>query len=360
VAFQLQIVFNMVASVKFNDKLKDAININILATKRVLALTKQMKMFKAFVHVSTFYSQFHREHVGENVLQGPINCEKLLHMNECLDTTDLELLKPSILQAMPNTYTFTKRLVEELVESELKSAPSGIFRPPILLSTYEEPFPGWIDNLYGPMAFGIGVARGLIHCAYSDNKKQANIMPVDCCINALVAVAWDVSRKRRSTESPVYNYLYENPTWGEHLSMLKYGMHEPLDQPIWHDSCYTIRSRLLYQVAFFVLHMIPGYLLDLLAMAKGQKPQFVKGYQRLNRMVDYVGFFALGNWSYDNKNLVALTKELKANGESGELEFDGSKIDWVKYYRSYVPGVKRYYFKESFDNLDQLRNRYKM
>lgn len=41
-----QIVFNIVASVKFNEKLRDAIEINVLGTKKILDLVMEMENLK--------------------------------------------------------------------------------------------------------------------------------------------------------------------------------------------------------------------------------------------------------------------------------------------------------------------------
>lgn len=44
--FISQIVFNVVASVKFNEKLSDAIGINVLGTNKILDLAMEMKHLK--------------------------------------------------------------------------------------------------------------------------------------------------------------------------------------------------------------------------------------------------------------------------------------------------------------------------
>lgn len=44
-----QIVFNVVASVKFNEKLRDAVDINVLGTKKVLDLVMGMKHLKVSI-----------------------------------------------------------------------------------------------------------------------------------------------------------------------------------------------------------------------------------------------------------------------------------------------------------------------
>lgn len=44
--FHLQIVFNVVASVKFNEKLRDAVDINVIGTKKILDLVMGIKHLK--------------------------------------------------------------------------------------------------------------------------------------------------------------------------------------------------------------------------------------------------------------------------------------------------------------------------
>lgn len=51
--FILQIVFNVVASVKFNEKIGDAIDINVLGTKKILDLAMEMKNLKVCKSVLT-------------------------------------------------------------------------------------------------------------------------------------------------------------------------------------------------------------------------------------------------------------------------------------------------------------------
>jgi Male sterility protein len=69
-------------------------------------------------------------------------------------------------------------------------------------------------------------------------------------------------------------------------------------------------------------------------------------------------YFAARDWQIENENVVKLDRKLKAQNIT-ELEFDATTIDWKKYFENMLPGFKKYYFKESFDNLDQLRMKYK-
>lgn len=49
----------------------------------------------------------------------------------------------------PNTYTLTKHVAEQIVAEYQKKLPICIVRPSIVTAANVEPFPGWIDNIYG-------------------------------------------------------------------------------------------------------------------------------------------------------------------------------------------------------------------
>lgn len=86
------------------------------------------------------------------------------------DETESEFIR-SILRApsehFPNTYTLTKHFAEKLVAHRAFYLPSGIFRPPIVISSYREQ-PGYVENLNGPAAIIVGTAKGLIRCIYGN------------------------------------------------------------------------------------------------------------------------------------------------------------------------------------------------
>jgi alcohol-forming fatty acyl-CoA reductase len=274
---EVDTVFHAMASVKFDEPMENAININILGTKRVLDLVKQIRNLKAHVHVSTCYTQCHRTLLAEKIDVSPINCQQFLEITTNLSTEEVENLKDELMDGMPNTYTLTKRYAEELVAKHVGGKlPVGIFRPPVLVGTYEEPFPGWTDNVYGPMSLILAVEKGYIHCVKSDESKKSNILPIDYCINALIATAWDIGSMQAEPEAaiPVYNYLYDenNFTWKD-LSRYLHSMPQtsPLEGPLWHRFYYDCQSQFTYMVLFYLFHFIPAFVLDCLLVLAGKK-----------------------------------------------------------------------------------------
>lgn len=63
----------------------------------------------------------------------------------------------------------------------------------LVTSSAGEPLPGWIDNYYGPTGGCAATALGIMKNIYLNPEVDANLVPVDYTINALLTSAWDVS-----------------------------------------------------------------------------------------------------------------------------------------------------------------------
>lgn len=74
---RVSIVFHSAASVRFDEPLRKAIDINVLGTRRVLELCRDLKSCAAFVHVSTAYCFCNRNYVGEEVYDEKIHYQKV-------------------------------------------------------------------------------------------------------------------------------------------------------------------------------------------------------------------------------------------------------------------------------------------
>ena len=67
----------------------------------------------------------------------------------------------------------------------------------VALSTYKEPFPGWVDAYQGLNTALARLAVGLIHVLYGDESANCDIVPADYASNALIASAWDCGTIQR-------------------------------------------------------------------------------------------------------------------------------------------------------------------
>lgn len=148
---EVNIVFHVAATVRFNESLQDAANLNTLGTKRIMELCCKMACLKSIVHVSTAYSNPLRKNVGELVYPPhcPVNEDVFLKCINVLPGEVFNMMTDKFQGEHPNTYTLTKSMAEQIVAGFSQTLPICIVRPSIVTSAYEEPFPGWIDNVYG-------------------------------------------------------------------------------------------------------------------------------------------------------------------------------------------------------------------
>ncbi|KNC29887.1 putative fatty acyl-CoA reductase [Lucilia cuprina] len=364
---EVTIVFNVVASVKFNEKIGDAIDINVLGTKKILDLAMEMKNLKSFVHISTLYCNCNLKKIQEKVYENEIGYEKIMQIFRIFDDETLEKFRPCLIGEMPNTYTMTKKCAENLVNHRAFYLPAGIFRPPIVMSTYKDPIPGWTDNLYGPSGLCTWSARGLVRCIYGNSKCKANMVPADYCVNAMISSAWDVARRYKAAaqeskvrhEIPVYNYIFDknNLTWGQYMQLSRKGFHEPFDKAL----CFSyiiIPWKPLHYAASIFLHHIPAYVLDLIAMATGQKCIYIKAYSKITKIIYMMSWFGLKEWMFSNQNIAELDA-LMTDEEKKVLQFNTNTINWHEYFRSYLSGIRKYFFKDTENDLSKRKTFYR-
>lgn len=210
----------------------------------------------------------------------------------------------------PNTYTFTKALAEDLVKSMCKRddgdnnnciekttdkiiennnfdeitaqqddmLPVTIFRPAIVIPTYKEPVCGWIDNMYGPTGIIVGVGAGLLRVFYGKKENHAELVPVDMCVNGILASAYDIAQNYRNfSEPPVYNYVAspQNPiTWNDYCKLgIEHGAKMPMMKSIWYHTFTMSPSRFLVSILTFLYHILPALIIDTGLVIMQQKPK---------------------------------------------------------------------------------------
>ncbi|CAL5072813.1 unnamed protein product [Urochloa decumbens] len=197
---EIDIIVNGAATTNFYERYDVALASNALGTRNVCQFAKQCAHLKMLLHVSTAYVL-----TGE---QEGLLPEKLIRMGETpkpdcnLDIeAELELvrevkakltsshsvtednspqlekkamkelgLKRAKYFGWPNVYVFTKAMGEMLLGSTRGDLPVVIVRPSIVTSTFEEPFPGWIEGTRTIDALIVGYAEQNVPCFIGDRN----------------------------------------------------------------------------------------------------------------------------------------------------------------------------------------------
>lgn len=195
----VNIIFHIVATVKFNEKLATAIDLNVNGTIRVLRLAKTMLKLEHFVYVSTAYVNPWKREVSELVetfsllkdFTHQMESEKGFHLKEKQLKDLYSVIGEN--KRYPNTYTLTKHMAEQVVldfSFKLSGVHTIIVRPSIITAAAYEPIIGWIDSFNGPSAMMVETARGTIKSIIGNGNKIADMIPVDIVTNTLITCVW--------------------------------------------------------------------------------------------------------------------------------------------------------------------------
>lgn len=375
---EVDVVLHFAATVRFDEKLRIATNINVRAVRDLVRIGKQMKHLRALIHVSTAFSNCVRTTIEEKFYDPPITADKLIALVDCLDDNKLDDITTTILGEYPNTYAFTKCVAEDALKKEGKNLPVGLYRPSIVIATLKEPVAGWIDNIYGATGVLLGVAVGLLRVLQGRSSNHADMVPADYVINSVLAAAWDVatiksindnkevqdkdSREEKfESEIPVYNFVStpEKPlTWElfQDLST-KHCLQIPSEKCIWHSTFTMTENVYIHAILVFLLHTLPAYIVDFLAICIGRKPMLVKGYQKINKFANVLSYFCQRQWKFSNDNVQSLWRRLKKQDQE-LFEFSMKKLDWDLYFYTYTRGGRVYIMKDPLDTVPKGKLKY--
>lgn len=353
----VSIVFNSAATIKFNEELKDAIEMNVKGPMQLLEICRQMKRLEAFVHVSTAFNNLDREEMKEQVYHSKVDPVKLIQLLDCLDDNVVKKIAPQLLGNCPNTYTYTKALAEQLLEEQCGTVPLAIVRPSIVTAALKEPVPGWVDNYNGATGTIAAVGKGFFRVMKINADLVADIIPVDYPINLMIAVAWHLAT-RRPREVPVYSCTtgHRNPlTWGGLKRWtLQSWMKYPATDMMWYPSAlYTIND-FWYKTTETFFHTIPAYLFDFFYSVTGKRARWVKMYAKATIAFSSLEFFTTHQWKFISNNPIRLMEEMSTQDKK-TFYFDVREIEWKSYFDVFIQGARRFVLKEDPSTLPLAR-----
>ncbi|KAH1003292.1 hypothetical protein HUJ05_011219 [Dendroctonus ponderosae] len=334
-----------------------------------------MPRLKALLHVSTIYANCVHKSIEERVYPPALDGEQLIQITQNLPAGALERITPDLLGDYPNTYTLTKQVGEGVVLAESTGMPVAIFRPAIVVSTYREPIPAWINNMYGPTGVTAAAGVGLLRTLHCDARVNANIVPVDMCVNSLIVSAWEVAARFQPgkprpggvphapsspslpagpLELPVYNYGSTSAqpiTWGDFRTASRtFGMQYPTIKCAWYYSFHMYKHYALYYLASLLFHVIPALIVDVLLLCVGKAPRLLKAYKKIHKFTAVMSYFATQEWSIES---TAIEKQqLAMSPQDRRLFFcDLKLLDWPEFFQSYCKGIRLYLLQDPLETL---------
>ncbi|XP_014371686.2 putative fatty acyl-CoA reductase CG5065 [Papilio machaon] len=351
------IIFHSAACVRFDQKLKDEVNLNTTGTLRVLELAKTIENLEAFVHLSTAYCRCELPVLEEKLYPAMHSPRRVMDIVQWMDDDMLNYLEPKLIASEPNTYSYTKAITENLVAEYQNEFPIAIGRPSIVTCSWKEPMPGWVDNKNGPTGILIGSGKGVIRTMHCEASYHADAIPVDVVANGCILIAYATAIDR-AKEMRIYNITLsgiKKITWGQIIEIgKKWIIIYPYTLALWYVGG-TIKSYwLTHQFCLIFTHLLPAYFVDALLFLLGKKTFMVNVQKRISHGLSVLQYYTTKEWHFKNTNFLSLQKRISKE-ENDVFYTDVSALDEEEYLKDYVLGARHYVLKEDPNNMPRAR-----
>ncbi|GFG36353.1 hypothetical protein Cfor_05960, partial [Coptotermes formosanus] len=375
---RISVVFHIAASVTLHEPLNVAIKINTLPVLEVTRLCEEMAQIevirpnhksKHFPTLSKYqqfmedcvsaYSQCPNSEIKEEVYPMPVDNGQIFDGKMLDEEIAMKVWKNG---QWPNTYTLSKALAEEMIQKISGRLSVAIFRPSMVINAWKEPNPGWINNIQTVTRILRGVYLGRTRVGRFNDGKVADLVPVDMCVNAMIAIAWETATSNHRGQTKVYNFVSgaQNPiTWKEYWSICVQKIIEnPTAHAQWYLFYVTITLWPVYFSLWLCLELIPAFLIQGLQYCTFGPKRAVKDAFESLQYTKFVNYFGVNGWMHQDKNVRSLLSKLTPE-DRDIFSFDIKQINWNKYLENCVMGVRIYILKDDLSTVPQARKRYK-
>ncbi|XP_027700170.1 fatty acyl-CoA reductase 2 isoform X1 [Vombatus ursinus] len=356
------IIFHCAATVRFDDPLRHALQLNVIATQQLLLMASQMSKLEVFIHFSTAYSNCNLKYIDEIIYPCSVEPKKLIDSVEWLDDSIIEEITPKLIENRPNTYTYTKALGEMVVYQEQGNLNVAIIRPSIVGASWQEPFPGWVDNLNGPSGLMIAAGKGFLRAIKATPTAVADVVPVDLVINLTLAVGWHTAVHR-----PKSTLIYHctsgslNPCLWTDLGVHVLATFEktPLEKAFRRPNADFTTNKFSTHLWNTLSHMAPAVMYDFYLRLTGRKPRMAKLMNRMLKTISMLDYFINHSWEWSTYNTEMLMSQM--NNEDQKLfNFDVRHLNWLEYTENYCLGIKKYLLKEDMAGIPAAKRHLRM
>ncbi|XP_077299873.1 fatty acyl-CoA reductase 1-like [Arctopsyche grandis] len=356
-------IYHSAATIRFDEELKKAVMLNTRGSQQMLLLGRECKKLELYVHVSTAYCHLHEKLLLEKPYPPPADPNKMISCVEWMDDEVVNSMTEKILDKLPNTYAFTKALSEGLAVDAMKDIPLIILRPSIIIPIWQEPLPGWTDNINGPVGLLIGAGKGVIRTMYCNSNEYADYLPVDIAVNGVLISSWNYVANKE-VDKNIYNLTSSaeiKVSWQEMIDVGRSIIINkvPLNGVAWYPGGSMKSSRFSHNLCVFFFHLLPALLVDTLLFLTGNKPVLMRVQRRINKGFEVFEYYANNQWDFKSDNIQECRSKLNAK-ETLIYKIDGNGLDIHKYFEECIKATRLYILKEPEDTLPAARRHMKV
>ncbi|RLU20288.1 hypothetical protein DMN91_006895 [Ooceraea biroi] len=358
---KVTIIVNIAANVRFDITLKNAILSNTRSARDICILAQNMKNLAALVHISSTFTQTDKPVVNEELYPYGVDWKKMIKVAESVDDDILTTFTAKCVGSFPNTYVFSKRLAEEVINDYSKSLPCVMIRPSIVLPTMDEPVKGWIDNFNGPMTLYMAGGKGIVQVTYCNSDNDCQYVPVDVFVKAVIIVTCIRGTKSVIEDDTFHIYNCSDLT---HVSIKKFAdisarllEQIPFEKMIWMPSNSTTSNYLKYYILIILLHIMPALFIDGILKLLNINPMLLKLQRKIYMATTVLAFFVLKKWQFRNEKLMKVFNSLSEDNWK-IFGFDKTSFLTHDYAKNAILGTKQFLLNEDIMNLVAVKRHY--
>ncbi|XP_048487960.1 fatty acyl-CoA reductase wat [Plutella xylostella] len=351
-AEEVNFIYHIAATVKFDEPLKVAILTNARGTREAITLAKETKDLKTFVYVSTAFSNCYNEEAFEKFYPTPVSAQTIIDLVETFDEERLDAITREILGGWPNTYSFSKAIAEDAVRTMATDIPTCVVRPGIVVPTACEPVPGWMDigNVFGPSGILLGIGLGVTHTTLVNPDVRQDVVPVDYVNNLTIAATWDTVKRYERGHRDIKIYTLSNIrnfiNYNSYVDVLDTeGRQLVTPKAMWY--CGAIHAENKYTLFLFTLfmHYIPAFFVDIVLKLRGSKLRLMKIYKKAYRLNLILSYFMVREFRLHDDNTVDLFNRLSKTDRT-IFHFDVADVDFRVFTKYWWLGLRKYILKD--------------
>ncbi|XP_015178305.1 PREDICTED: putative fatty acyl-CoA reductase CG5065 [Polistes dominula] len=352
----VSIIIHNAANVRFDDDLQNAIFTNTRSIHEICLLGESMKKLEVLLHISSTYAHCDKPVVHEIPYKpSDFNWMDAIKIAENVDDYLLRVLTSKLIGNMPNTYIFTKKLAEDVINYYSDRLPCVICRPSIVINTIDDPIPGWIDNFNGPVGLMVAGGKGLLNGAYFNSDKVMDYIPVDLAVKVFILAIYTRGQKtvEQHPTAMVYNessYKLKKITLQYIISKsLEYNQINPLSNPLWYPTVIIFSNFYLYYIYFIFLQLLPAMVIDQILKLMGHKPILAKIQRKIYISSVFLSYFIDHSWDFVNEKAVQLLDSVAAEDRVVFASKSIYEISEDNALKSSILGSKKYLLKEEMN-----------
>lgn len=242
-------------------------------------------------------------------------------------------------------------MAEHFVAREEGKFPISIVRPSIVISSAQEPCPGWVDNVNGISGLGCLAAVGLLRDIDWNYYATSDMVPVDYVANCIICAGYKIAVDLPE-KLVIYNMTSGNMkpiSWGVFFEMLRNeSVARPTSKvvrPIIASPKHKRANPISFALTKIFSELLFAYMVDMILTLIGYKKLLVKITQKMHNGYKVLLPFTTNEWNFESTNILKLTDSLSKTDKS-LFKFDMRDFDWQKQARDCWDGARLLLLKE--------------